>query len=163
MKQYIFAFLLSVFVLAFTNVTHADTTEYATISFVGLYDTGENACSIYDTNTSQMTSILECINYATTGMPFYIDVIGTCAYTAGSVSVNVGSLEPVYSTTVANNKYCFCKIVGPFTSNWVRHTGATFTTNLLCAANCGLACASLMETPDEYPDVVEELLYSLYR
>ncbi len=160
MKKNIFAILLSVFASAFTHVTHANTIEYATMSFEGLYSTGNNYCAVHEGGVGKMTSTLGCINY-NIGNIFFVDVIGTCAANWGP-TINI-DMSPAYSTTPTSNKSCFCKIVGPFTSNWVRHTGVTFANNLVCATNCGLVCGQLLDTPDAYPDILEELLSTLYR
>lgn len=82
------------------------------------------------------------INWTATSASTGITGISHCASTSGSVGSTATSLT--ISTTLANNLYCWCRIIRPTVSAW--SFGATYSATTTCDTSCAAKCASLFSS-----------------
>ena len=74
----------------------------------------------------------------TNGVSTPISGIGVCSSTSGS-STGQTATELDTSSTIANNKYCWCKMTSPAVSRWVFPNVQAEAD--YCAQNCAFHCA----------------------
>ena len=74
----------------------------------------------------------------TNGVSTPISGIGICSSTEGA-SRHATATELDTSSTIANNKYCWCKMTSPAVSRWVFY-GSTASAGV-CARRCAYVCA----------------------
>lgn len=82
------------------------------------------------------------INWTATSAGTSITGISHCASSSGSVGSITTSLT--ISTTLANNSYCWCRIIRPTVSAWA--FGATYSATTTCDTSCAAKCASLFSS-----------------
>lgn len=77
----------------------------------------------------------------TAGVSTSLKGIGICAATAGTIANTSDELS--FSSTIEDNKYCWCRLVVPLVSSWVTigQGGRTYSE---CAMACASACANLL-------------------
>lgn len=103
------------------------------------YDRSSTDCS-GPTGTALLGKTEWSATCTTNGTSISIVGVGQCSSTSGSVS------SPKYNTalsttaTADDNKYCHCRIISPFVSNWV--WASTFDTLGACNYACANSCAN---------------------
>ena len=90
----------------------------------------------------------------TNGVSRPISGIGICSSTTGGMAATATELD--MSSTVDENRTCWCKMISPAVSRWV--SGGTNTSAGGCAASCASFCAM---APQNYPIFKSALLGSL--
>lgn len=69
-----------------------------------------------------------------------ISLVSQCSSSTGTADVTTADDIVINSTTPANNKYCWCRIVSPATSKWVYRYA--YSSNTSCAYSCSRGCAN---------------------
>ncbi len=110
-----------------------------------VYGASVSKCTALRDNSSSCTfgsgSGLDWRGTCTTaGVSTSLKGIGICAATAG-IKANTTSDELSFSSTLDDNKYCWCRLLVPLVSSWVAlgQGGRTYTE---CASACASGCAS---------------------
>lgn len=110
-----------------------------------VYGASVSKCTALRDNSSSCTfgsgSGLDWTGTCTTaGVSTSLKGIGICVATAGSFANNTTSDELSFSSTLDDNKYCWCRLVVPLVSSWVAR-GQGGRTYSECAMNCASGCA----------------------
>lgn len=69
-----------------------------------------------------------------------VTLVSQCSSSTGTADVSTANDIVINSSTPANNKYCWCRIVSPVTSKWVYRYA--YSSNSGCAYSCSRGCAN---------------------
>ncbi len=88
-------------------------------------------CSNYSGATSQSNWSVTCGGVSVQGVAF-------CGSQSGG-SQGATSTTVTISSTVDNNKYCWCRMISPAVSQWVFYS--EYESHRVCASDCAQYCA----------------------
>ena len=113
------------------------------------------------TCTSDETQYLGHTDWAATcttnGVSTPISGIGICSSTEYATHQYAMATELDTSSTIANNKYCWCKITRPAVSRWA--SIGSYTSAGDCAQACAYQCAEAIKRYPAFRDVLFGYLY----
>ena len=122
-----------------------------------VYGASVSKCTALRDNSSSCTlgsgSGLDWSGSCTTaGVSTSLKGIGICAATAGTFA-NTTSDELSFSSTLDDNKYCWCRLLVPLVSSWVAlgQGGRTYTE---CAMSCASGCAIQLRTNSSFKNAL---------
>ena len=127
-------------------------------------------CVTYDSSTTTCATDQPVLYYlgksewtgtcTTNGVAVPIVGVGKCSSTSGAIS------SPKYQTSLAisqnhlNNKYCYCRVISPFVSNWVYAFAPAVSDTNTCEYSCANQCANaLNEATSSYPSWFKAFLF----
>lgn len=101
------------------------------------------------------------LNCNTAGGAQYVNGIGVCSATSGSVGDAELTLNIDYTTAMnTNNKYCWCRLVVPESSAYV--FGNSFTNWAACATNCAQYCGQQFATTPNFRSFIAGTIPVMY-
>lgn len=122
-----------------------------------VYGASVSKCTALRDNSSSCSfgsgSGLDWLGSCTTaGVSTSLKGIGICAATAGTFA-NTTSDELSFSSTLDDNKYCWCRLLVPLVSSWVAigQGGRTYSE---CAMACASICSSNLHTTSSLKNVL---------
>lgn len=123
-----------------------------------VYGASVSKCTALRDNSSSCTfgsgSGLDWTGTCTTaGVSTSLKGIGICAATVGAFANNTTSDELSFSSTLDDNKYCWCRLVVPLVTRWVAlgQSGRTYSE---CAMNCASSCSSNLRTVSSFKNAL---------
>lgn len=94
------------------------------------------------TTPSVTTPASYTVNWTATSDGTAISGISHCSSSTGSISSTASALT--ISSTIADNKYCWCRILSPADSWWAYATA--YASDTTCYSGCAAACASTFQS-----------------
>ena len=101
------------------------------------YNTTCSISSTDDDNVADWTTTC-----TTNGISTTIKGIGVCSATKGSMTNSTSASNLQISSTPANNRYCWCRMINPAVSRWIYDSTPNNEQGFECARDCAYRCGS---------------------